>query len=196
MGRKETNRLLRKIKKGDLKAFEAMVSGNMERTYRLAFRMMANKADAEDVVQDSWVKIWQNISSFRNQADLSSWVYRIVTNTCLDHLKKRMVRLDHFREPVNGLHTLADHEHSPETQYVNNEQLNLLRRMTASLPPRQKIVFILRDMEGLSADEVAEILNMDKDLIKSHLAHARKALRIKAGKLKKEEERYYDMRKN
>ncbi|NOY38616.1 MAG: RNA polymerase sigma factor [Chlorobi bacterium] len=194
--RKETEHLIRKIRKGDLRAFEKLASLHLNTSFRVAFRVLGNKNDAEDAVQDSWIKIWKNISAFREKADFSTWMYRIVTNTCMDYLKQRMHRLDYFTDQRVGLTMAPDHAQNPETLFVNNEQLNLLRRLSGSLPPKQKMIFILRDLEGLSPDEVAEVLEMDKDLVKSHLAHARKTLRIKAEKLQKEEERYYDMRKN
>ena len=193
MDSKETIRLIKKARKNDHEAFGRLVSRHMEQVYRLAFRILGNRTDAEDAVQDSWIKVWKNLREFREQSSFQTWVYRIVTYTCLDYLKKGMIRLDKFRDNGDRLDQNPGNAPDPESMMVANEELRLLWRITETLPPKQKIVFILRDLEGRSPSEVAE---MDKETLKSHLWHARKTVRVRMEKMKTEEERYYEVRRN
>lgn len=170
--------IIQKIQKGDKDAFRLLVEKYQQQAFRLAFRMLGDEDDARDVVQDSFIKIWEKFNTYNDKEKFSSWMYRIVSNTAIDNIRSQK------RRPAISLEnfipeTLATAEGSIDIVLENREAGKLIRLITAGLPEKQQLIFSLRDLQGLSQKEVQEICGMAETAIKSNLYHARKAIREK-----------------
>lgn len=177
----DTQEIIQRCKKGDEKAFEFLIDMFADMAFRLAFRIVNDQMEAEDIVQESFISAWENIKKFSAERSFSSWLYRIVINKCYDSLRKRKKR--RFTEPAEPpWHELCEASDDPEMILSNKETEAMVRVLSEKLSPKQKLVFILIDLEGLSHDEVVEITGMKKSVLKSNLNHARRNIgeKIKA----------------
>ena len=174
----EPEHIIDRVKSGDKEAFGTLVKQHQQYAYHLAFRLLCNEEDAKDVVQDSFVKIWRNIGQFNPQTKFTTWMFKIVTNTAIDKLRynKRFET-----ETLAGIQDNMGHLHdeTPETLLHQNETGRLIKALTGKLPEKQQLVFVLRDLQGLTTEEVSEVLNMPATSIKSNLHFARKVIRKK-----------------
>jgi RNA polymerase sigma-70 factor (ECF subfamily) len=157
---------------GDAHAFRLLVEKYQGYAVRLAMRFVGSRFDAEDVVQEVFIRIWKNLHRYRKEVKFSTWLYRIVTNRCLDFLKSSK------RRPIHLTDTLEKHQQvidpgTTRSSYEGKEFVFLVTKMSERLTPKQKAVFILRDLEGLSVKEVCEILSMSTGNVKGNLYHAR-----------------------
>jgi RNA polymerase sigma-70 factor, ECF subfamily len=181
--------LIDRLRGGDTTALEALMEQFASRVYRLAYGITRCEADSEEVVQDVFLSLSRKIEGFEGRAALGTWIYRITVNAAL--IKRRGKRFeaevfleDHlpaFREDGHreGDRTwlLADWSETPEQELLSKETQRAVRRMIASLPDRYRVVLLLRDLEGLSNEEAAEILGDSVASVKSRLHRARMALR-------------------
>jgi len=179
----EPENIINKARNGDKEAFGKIVIQHQQYAFNLAFRIVNNEDDARDIVQDSFIKIWKNMKLYLPKIKFTTWMYKIVTNTAIDHLrsskKMDMVNLDDFHE----WHEQNDNNNTPETLLNNKETGELIRSFAESLSEKQKLVFILRDLQGLNSSEVEEILDLHETSVKSNLYHARKAIGKKLHKI-------------
>lgn len=168
---------LKKAQKGDASAFSALVSEHEGRAYSLALRLMGNREDALDATQEAWIKMYKNIKSFRGESSFSTWVYRIVYNTCLDQLRRRknVISLEGVQEKNEGFRLASDTE-TPEAAYTHTEIRDAIRKGLDTLVPEHKQIIVLRDIQGFSYEEIAEILGTEIGTVKSRLFRARKNL--------------------
>ncbi len=168
--------LIRKCRNGDTNAFKSLVEMMQHYAYYLAFKILLNEDDAKDSVQETFVKIWKNIDNYRDEYLFSTWMYKIVVNTCLDKIKGKK----------NNISLKPEHEDShnaAETSIINRDLIRQIKILSKDLPYKQRIIFILKDLQGLSFDEVAKVLDMPKGRIKSNLYYARKNIRDKLFKI-------------
>lgn len=160
---------------GDAKAFRQLVEKHQSFVYKLAHRFVGERDDAEDITQESFIRLWKNLNRYRPEIKLTTWLYKIVTNLCLDFSKSkynrqsnRSVELDDHRGMISAWS--AD-------QSLLDEELRLaVEKLTADFSPKQKAVFVLRDLEDLSMQEISEILSMSPGKVKSNLYYARKKM--------------------
>ncbi|MEV0675783.1 sigma-70 family RNA polymerase sigma factor [Actinosynnema sp. NPDC050436] len=159
--------------RGDPAAFDELVRRHTGRMYRVALRIVGDPVEAEDVVQDAWISAWRALPGFRGDAAPSTWLYRVVTNAALAHLrrKKPTVPLDSAPEPR------AVEE--PEASVLRNETADVVLRAIADLEPSQRVPLVLRELEGLSYEEVAEVLGTGVPALRARLHRARVALMAK-----------------
>ncbi len=155
-----------------------LVEKYQQQAFNLAFRMLGDEDEARDIVQDSFIKIWEKFNTYNDKEKFSSWMYRIVSNTAIDSIRSQK------RRPAISLEnlipeTLAAAEGGIDIILENREAGELIRLITAGLPEKQQLIFSLRDLQGLSQKEVQEICGMAETAIKSNLYHARKAIREK-----------------
>lgn len=175
-----TPELIQEAARGSQQAFRAIVEVNQGFVYAVAFRFVNDSQDAEDITQEVFVRLWKNLHTYKPEVKLTTWLYKIVTNRCLDFLKsKHGSRRKNAVDVDKQLH-LAAHS-TPERAYQQQELLKIIHAAADELTPRQKAVFILRDLEGLSSAEVCEALSMSAGNVKSNLFHARQKI---TGKLK------------
>lgn len=176
--------LLKNTSQGDIEAFEQLVESCAKKVYNIAYRLMGNYDDANDMAQEAFIKMYKNIHKFKGESSFSTWAYRVVTNTCLDELRKRkrhrFVSADVNDE--NGLarmaHSqIADIGNSPEDVFEKKQIAQQISSSLDVLKSKQKSIIVLRDIEGLSYKEIANILRIPEGSVKSSLNRARAALR-------------------
>jgi RNA polymerase sigma-70 factor (ECF subfamily) len=170
----DIKKIIRDINKGDKPAFRKLVEAYQEMAYGLAFRMMNDEEDARDVVQESFIKIWEKIHTYDQNEKFNNWMYRIVSNTAIDRIRKRKPE---SRYDDSSILSYMPLNNSLDKTLELKESVKLIRLLTFKLPEKQKLVFSLRDLEGLSQHEVEEITGMKGDAVKSNLYHARKFIR-------------------
>jgi RNA polymerase sigma-70 factor (ECF subfamily) len=179
----EELRLVNAARGGDIGAFEELVRKYDRNVFRIANHITQNREDAEDVVQDAFLKAFQNLEQFQGQSKFYTWLVRIAVNEALMRLRRRrperMVSLD---EDINtGEDTIprevADWAPNPEQLYNQSELREILQKTIQGLPPGFRTVFVLRDVEGLSTEETADALNLSIPAVKSRLLRARLQLR-------------------
>lgn len=179
--------LVRAAKQGELAAFEELVSRHERQVYTLALRLVQNPHDAQDVTQQTFLSALQGLDGFREEASFGTWIYRIATHAALKVLRKRQgldtVSLEQATEPGQDTDTIphpeyiADWRQSPEQLVHLNETRRLLEEALAQLDPKHRVVFLLRDVEGLSVRQTAEALGLTEANVKVRLLRARLQLR-------------------
>jgi RNA polymerase sigma-70 factor (ECF subfamily) len=175
--------LVRAAKEGDVGAFEDLVRRYDRNVFRIAQHITQNREDAEDVVQDAFLKAFNNLKQFQGQSKFYTWLVRIAVNEALMKLRRRrperMVSLDEdIKTEEDSLpREVADWTPNPEQQYSQAELREILTRTIQGLPSSFRTVFVLRDVEGLSTEETAEALDLSIPAVKSRLLRARLQLR-------------------
>jgi RNA polymerase sigma-70 factor (ECF subfamily) len=164
---------------GDQRAFKELVETYQAKAYALAMRFLYNEKEAEDVVQESFLRIWRHLNSFDINRNFGTWLYRIVTNCCLDHLKaqRRWRRVFTYFEDGEGYSLEAARPGDPEGESQSRELSDIIQNLAGRLPRKQGTVFILRDLQDLSVEEVAEVTGLSQGSIKTNLHHARRRIR-------------------
>ncbi|MBJ7604452.1 MAG: RNA polymerase sigma factor [Candidatus Dormibacteraeota bacterium] len=156
---------------GNANAFEQLVRRHQVRVFRIALGMLGDPRDAEDAVQETFLQAWRGLPRFRSQSTFSTWIYRIVTNRCLN--------LRRSRKPSQTV--LWDQESgAPGPGELNEarDRLRVLRRAILGLTPEQRATFVLRHLEGRGYEEIVEILGISLPAVKSRLHRARLELAI------------------
>jgi RNA polymerase sigma-70 factor (ECF subfamily) len=180
--------LVRRAKAGELPAFEELVSRYERRVYSLAWRMLRNPHDAEEVTQQAFISALEHLADFREQSSFYTWLMRIASHAALKVIRKRKGlptdSLDAATDPArNGENRIphpeyiADWRDSPETLVGRNETRQLIEEALAQLDEKHRLVFLLRDVEGLSIRETAEATGLSEANVKVRLLRARLALR-------------------
>ena len=179
--------LVRRAKAGDLDAFEALANRFEQRVYSLAFRILRQEEDAEDVTQQTFLSALENLAGFRGEASFATWLLRIASHATLKIIRKRKgldsVSLEEVTEANNDSDAIphpeyiADWRQSPEELVPRNEIRRLLDDALARLDEKHRLVFLLRDVEGLSVKETADALGLSEANTKVRLLRARLQLR-------------------
>jgi RNA polymerase sigma-70 factor (ECF subfamily) len=179
--------LLRRARHGEFEAFESLVNRFQPRVYGLARRIVGQVQDAEDVTQQTFLSVIEHLDQFRGEASVSTWVLRIATNQALKVLRKRRglptVPLEASADPDDSYSTLPHPEYiaqwrdNPEDLAQRAEVRRLLERALADLDDKYRLVFVLRDIEGLTVKETAEALGLSEANVKVRLLRARLQLR-------------------
>jgi RNA polymerase sigma-70 factor, ECF subfamily len=179
----EELQLVQAAKGGDVGAFEELVKRYDRNVFRIAQHITQNREDAEDVVQDAFLKAYTNLGQFQGQSKFYTWLVRIAVNEALMRLRRRrperMVSLDEDvkTEDDSVPREVADWAPNPEQLYTQGELQDILTRTIQGLPPGFRTVFVLRDVEGLSTEETADALSLSIPAVKSRLLRARLQLR-------------------
>ena len=175
--------LVQQAKDGDLEAFSELVRRYDRNIFRIAQHITHNEEDAQDVVQDAFLKAYQNLEQFQGNSKFYTWLVRIAVNEALMKLRKRRndrtVSIDEDVETDEGSmpREVADWSPNPEQLYGTSELGDILKKTIQGLPPGFRTVFVLRDIEGLSTEETAEMLGLSVPAVKSRLLRARLQLR-------------------
>jgi RNA polymerase sigma-70 factor (ECF subfamily) len=176
--------LVAAAKAGDISAFETLVSRYERKIFRLAQNITQNREDAEDVMQEAFLKAYEHLSGFQGNSRFYTWLVRIAVNQALMKLRKRrpnQVSIDEDVKTGDDLipREIEDWGPSPEDRYKQSEMAGILNSTIADLDPSFRIVFQLRDIEELSTEETAEALGLSVPAVKSRLLRARLKLRQK-----------------
>ncbi len=169
----------------DTRSFEALVARHKQKVYGLAYRMMRTQQDAEDVAQETWVKVYHALPNFRGEASFKTWVHRIAVNTALDALQKQKRRVKEAcaTAEVDGegrdLFALTDHSAggNPVQNALSQELILCIEDAVRQLPDKEMSTIMLREFQGLSYQEIAEALRVSLGTVKMRLHRARKSLR-------------------
>ena len=173
--------IVRRVLEGDADAFGAIVDEYQKNVYNLALRMTGNPEDAQDMSQEAFIKAFNSLASFRGDSKLSVWLYRIVSNVCLDFLRSRKRRQTVSLNMDDGEGGSSELE-IPDLSAMPEEELNrrltreAVRKGLLSLPEDQREILLLRKIEGLSYDEIAQALGLEAGTVKSRIFRARKRL--------------------
>jgi RNA polymerase sigma-70 factor (ECF subfamily) len=176
----EEQDLISRCKKNDIEAFEKLILKYESKIYNLCYYMLKNKEDAMDASQEVCLKIYRAINKFKGDSKLSTWIYRIAYNTCMDYIKKRKDELS-FDEVIG-----TDFQNDSKIEdIIESKELKFeIKRCILKLSNDFRTIIILRDINGLSYQEIADVLNIETGTVKSRLNRAREALRnelIKSG---------------
>jgi RNA polymerase sigma-70 factor (ECF subfamily) len=170
--------LLARAQAGDVTAFERLSSAYADRLFMLLLRLLGDRAEAEDVAQEVMLRAWQGITRFRGQSSYFTWLYRIAVNEANRALEKRARRPVGVALGADELQLPAPAALDPSRQAENSELRRALARALAGLPPPLRTALVLRDVEGLSTQEAAEVAGVGEAAFKSRLHQAR--LRVRA----------------
>ena len=170
------------VKNGSQPAFRRLVEEYQSYAFALAFRIVCNEEDARDVVQESFIKIWKGIGQYDEKVKFTTWMYKIITHSAIDKYRKQSRRINLSLDNITSTQ-FASLDDDPETMLNNKELARLIRLISDGLPEKQRLVFILRDLDGMGTQEVCEILKINETSVKSNLYHARRSVRETLKKL-------------
>lgn len=173
--------LVRRAQNGDLDAFEALLRAHEKSVYNLALRMTGSPEDAEDMAQEAFLKVWRALPDFRWECKFSVWLYRVVSNVCLDWLrrqsKRQTVSLNvEDEDGEENERELPDERLSPERLLEQKLTREAVQKALSALPEEQRQILLLREIRGLSYEEIGQALSLEPGTVKSRLFRARKKL--------------------
>ena len=166
------NEYIHLCRQGDTAAFRFIVAGYQQMVYTLAFRLLCNSHDAEDMTQEVFIKAWQKLGSYNPRYKFSTWLYKITCNGCYDKLRSQ-----HHQKRVTIAGLDIPDDTNMEDSIHNRELRELILHLTNHLSPKQKLVFTLSDIEELEIAEIGTITGMTPAKIKSNLYLARKQIK-------------------
>lgn len=173
---------VRACQAGDAEAFHPLVLRNQKRIYNLALRLLRDQAEAEDLTQEAFVAAFEQIGSFRGESAFSTWLYRIAVRRALNQIRdlgrRPLAHASSIDDPPDGAPSLdiADASPGPDVIHENRETRAVLERGLLALSADFRVVLVLREMQGLSYEEIAEMLGVEAGTVKSRLHRARLAL--------------------
>ncbi len=170
--------LLLAVRDGDERALDELIGRKTKPLIQLVQRILGDLEEARDVVQVTFFKVWENRKKFDERWSPNTWIYRIASNLAIDHLRSRKSR-ERSHEPMKQhLRQVADASSSRDLSGLQHgEVAAIFRELSAGLSEKQRMVFLLREMEGLSSPEVAEVIGCRESTVRNHLFNARKYLR-------------------
>lgn len=171
------------LRSGDRAEFARLVEANYEMIYRLASRMVNDPQDAEDILQETFLKAYRHLNSFDGRSSLSTWLYRIATNEALMFLRRKRLDTVSIDETVDTPEgevepvQIVDWCCIPENELMSSEAKVYLDQAVGKLAPNLRVVFVLRDIQGLNTQEVSQVLDLSETAVKTRLSRARMQLR-------------------
>ena len=181
--------LVRKSLEGDLGSFRLLMESHEHYCFVLALRLLHDEDDVKDIVQDAFIRVWNNLAAYRPEVKFTTWLYKIVVNLCYDKMKMERRRKNVFGYLV-GVISPGDVPDSRDLQ-TEIEHTDLRDHILAAarrLPPMENLVFHLRDVQDFSIQEIAEIAGISIGSVKTNLCYARKRLRIAVTKMQESEQ--------
>lgn len=164
--------IIEQAKRGDQQAFRALVESFQGFVYSIAFRFTGNAAEAEDLMQEAFIRLWKNLNRYNPDYKMKTWLGKIVTNLGLDYVKSARRKNESHVHTMDEKAQITDYM-NPQKQMEAAELHSVVMKLSNTLTPKQKAVFILRDLELLEVSEVCDILNMTAEHVKSNLYYAR-----------------------
>lgn len=168
--------LIREVVLGRREALKVIMDRYMSMVSRTAYRIMCDRPDSEDITKEVFMKVWRNASSYDGRYSVSTWLYGITCNLCLKRLRRRRI-MELFSIRPSVYESSAPAAMSPEEDFITKETWAIFCRASQKLSPRQRIVFTLLDLEGMSSEEAISITGMTTGEVKDNLNIARKKIR-------------------
>jgi len=181
--------LVRRARDGDFEAFEALFERHRALVYRFAYQMNPRRDDAEDMVQEAFVRAYQNLNRYRDEAKFTTWLLRIVTNLCTDQARMSQRRMNLEQQEASGALTWMTEgvQEDPVNNLEEDRRRVALRKALAALPPHHRTVIVLRDIEEREYSEISSILGCTIGGAKLRVLRARRALKDRIAPLLGEE---------
>jgi RNA polymerase sigma-70 factor (ECF subfamily) len=185
----QTDSLIRAAQRGDQDAFEQLVRAHDQSVLRLAMNLLRSTEDARDVYQEAFLRVYRSLDSFRFDCSFQTWLYRIVTNICLDRLRKRKVRKEESAVvetsdgPIDRMEILEEEaaHANPERTLWNRELKQRMETALQELTPRERMVFELRHYQGLRLRNIGDLLGTTEEAAKNCLFRATRKMRVELG---------------
>ncbi|MFD1954088.1 RNA polymerase sigma factor SigW [Paenibacillus thailandensis] len=177
-------RLAKLALKGDQRAFAELVELYQDKLFHMAYRMLNNRQEAEDIVQDTFLRVYKNLDKYDENLKFSTWIYRIATNLCIDRLRKRKpsYSLDaesSEHEGLDGYSMIPSDNRTPESEVLLTETQRIVHQAIETLPPKYKTIMMLRYIQDMSLQEIGDVLDMPVTTIKTRVHRGREFLRKK-----------------
>jgi RNA polymerase sigma-70 factor (ECF subfamily) len=166
--------LVQTIRTGDAAAFEQLVRRKTTKVYALCYRIIANAEDAKDIAQLVFIKLWENLEKYDEKYAFDTWLYRMVTNVAIDFIRSRQSRDNAVNSNLRLVKTSFDAEQGVVVQ--RKEVESVFNDVSSVLSPKQKTIFIMKEMEDLSSAEIARVLGCRESTVRNHLFNARKLM--------------------
>lgn len=162
-------------RQGNLKAFERLVTRYQQHAIAVAYQMLGDWEDAKEAAQDTFVKVYLSLESFDPSRTFSTWLYRILINTCIDYRRRRSALAETVG--ITPFRPISEDQSAPDVEFEANEHRALLSKALARLSPKHRAVITLRDLQGLSSREVSDIMDCSEATVRVHLFNARRKLK-------------------
>jgi len=174
--------LIARAKAGDDEAFAQLMRDNEKRIYNLTLRMTENPEDAMDLAQEAFLNAWRGLKFFKGDSAFSTWVYRLASNACIDHLRRKKRRQDidlpmPADEEDDSQPDIPDERFQPEQELERQELRRAVANGLEQLSDEHRQVLVMREINGLSYQEIADVLDLEAGTVKSRIARARNSLR-------------------
>lgn len=166
--------LVETIRGGDAEAFEQLVRRKTPKVYALCYRIIGNAEDAKDIAQLVFIKLWENLGKYDSAYAFDTWLYRMVTNVAIDFIRNRQSRENAVNSTLRLVRTSTDAEQGVVVQRKEIE--TVFNEVSSVLSPKQKTIFVMREMEDLPSAEIAKILGCRESTVRNHLFNARKLM--------------------
>ena len=181
--------MIERAKNGERAAFDSLVDMHKEKAFALAFSFIGNVEDAKDVLQEAFVKAYVGVINFRGSSKFYTWLYRILVNQCKDFLRKKKAKSGVFLDPLpiseedgDGVPEAVDPAPLPSQAVLDRETRQMINEAISGLPEKQKAVFMLKHIQGMKLNEIAETVGCSESTAKVHLFRAVRGLRCKLTK--------------
>jgi RNA polymerase sigma-70 factor, ECF subfamily len=166
--------LVSSARSGKVGAFDELMSRHQERVFALAYRILGNAEDAADVQQEAFVRAWTNLATFRGDSAFATWIHRITVNLCISRKRRKSAAVPAAELDENQLYEFGSHGGDCQDTAVT---ALAVRQLLSTIPPNQRTLLVLRDIEGRSISEIAELLGGSAGAVRKHLWRARKLFR-------------------
>ncbi len=166
--------LVEAVRNGDTAAFETLVRRKTTRVYSHCYRLIGNAEDAKDIAQLVFLKLWENLEKYDAAFAFNTWLYRIVTNVTIDFVRSRQTRESAVQSNLRLVRTAAEPEQPVSYQHKEIEQV--FEEVASVLSPKQKTIFVMREMDDLPSAEISRILGCRESTVRNHLFNARKLM--------------------
>ncbi|MCC5911761.1 MAG: sigma-70 family RNA polymerase sigma factor [Clostridiaceae bacterium] len=177
--------LIEKSQKGDVESFEILITSYQKTAFNIAYRMLGNFEDANDITQEAFIKVYKSIDKFKGESSFTTWLYAIVNNICLDFLRKKkkikIISIDKSQGNENYQREIPDETNTPEVLFEKKEVRRTVQDAINQLKDEHRTIIILRDIQGFSYEEIAEILDISTGTVKSRISRARRSLKVIIG---------------
>ncbi len=171
-----TRETLIKAQKRDLRAFEDIYKESSGFVYNVALRILNNRQDSEEVVQEVFLSIYHNLKNFRFHSSFKTWVYRITVNCAINHINKMTKEKNKLKEYSNSLIQTTDKFQAPQIEKIDTAQEEMINSLLGALDPDQRTCIVLRSFEGLSYKEISDTLKININTVRTRLKRAREKL--------------------